>query len=348
MSRRSARGSAKEDAEHVKAWLWDAGIALDLAPYLERDPRLSADDFVPWAISSFSRRSGEVYALVQNISIRSPVANLSMIREAGLPSPNELTPEEWNWERLEEYGRRLTVIGPDGALEVAGVEWSEAYTPTLVRQAGGFLFDHPAAPERSGLLRPETVAALETWVSWYHPNPIALRSRALRSGTVGIAVETSVEVGQLVNEPVAFDWDVILWPTGPLHNGHEETVGGPLVLRNVSHPQMAYELAKYMTTDVEAALGLIRVLLRAPGYLPNLGLFSLANFPEGAPPGVEHYRTMILNPNTAATPGFSGYPRFRAEYERLLREEGITGRRPVRSILEALNVLAENILSELR
>lgn len=328
------------------AGLIEAGIAADLRRFLERDPHLDPSDFVPAGLSSYSLPTGEIYGLPIDIALRSFLANLDMVSAAGLAHPNDLPPSNWTWEELAEYGRKMTRIRGDGSIEQWGFAFSEGHIPTLVVQAGGYFFDHPTAPKASGLLLPQTQRAVETWASWFHPNPIATRSGNIQGGSVAMAIQTTSDLQRIVDLGVLFDWDVVRYPHGPANNAHTETMSAFIMGSNTEHPELTWELMKFLITDREHSLGLVNVRARPSAYIPNLDLYSFANFPQGSPPGVDLYYSMITHPHFQGDPGFGGWNRFRTTMESTMRYQVMTGEKSVRAALEELDQLARVLIQE--
>lgn len=345
-------GGVDMDVVHVTpemgASLMESGMIRNLQEFLARDTKIKLSNFIPAAVASYTRPSGEVYAIPMDVAIRCFMANLDRLEGAGLAHPNELSPADWTWDRLAAYGRRLTQVSATGSLTQVGFAWGESHIPTIIHQGGGYLFDHPTAPTKSGLLLPETMAAVETWASWFYPNPIAIRSGKIHTSNAAMALQTSSDVREILQSKALFSWDIIRYPRGKANNAADETISAFGLISNTKHPTMAWELLKYLVTDKEMALDLIRVRSRPPSYIPNLSLYVRENFPPGAPPGVYVYREMLLHPEFQGRASFPGFDRFRDEFQKALRYDGITGQVAIRSILENFDQRAQLTLSELK
>lgn len=332
----------------ISGALTESGILTNLQDFLGRDQSIKLKDFIPAAIASYSRPSGALYAIPMDVATRSFMANLDMLYEAGLGNPNDLDPADWTWDKLASYGRRLTKVSATGSLDQIGFAWGESHTATIIHQGGGYMFDHTTAPTKTGMLLPETVAALEKWSSWFYPNPIATRSGKIQANKVAFAVQNSTDVRELVGSNTLFSWDVIRYPRGKAHNAVVETISAFGVVGNTKHPELSWKLLKFLVTDKQMARDLIAVRSRPPSYIPNLSLYVRESFPPGAPAGVYVYREMILHPEFQGKLSFPGADRFVDEFQRALRYEGITGQKAMRSILEDFNQRALLALSVLK
>ncbi|HHW08448.1 MAG TPA: extracellular solute-binding protein [Firmicutes bacterium] len=330
--------------------LMKAGVAVDLQPFISKDPSLRLSDFVPAALDTYRMLTGEVYALPMDIALRGLIANLDAINDAGLAHPNNLTPDDWNWTRFMEYARKLTRYSPSGEVERYGIRWAPDNVDTLILQAGGYEFDHPTAPTKCGILLPQTIQALETWTSWFHPNPIATHSGSedVASGKAAMGIHVSSHIDTFVDAKLLFSWDVVRYPKGPANNGHVETISAFMMTSNSKNPELAWKLLSFLVTDREAALYLLRSRARPSGYIPNLEIYNRSNFVAGAPPGVDLYREMVLNPFFKAKSSFPGAADFIAKMRDLLVADAITGKRSILDIATELDHFGAQILSELK
>src|SRR5690606_6474647 len=115
------------------------GLLLDLTEYLENDPEMSISDFLPSTIQPFTT-NGKHFALPYAIVVNSLRANITLLGEAGLVHPNSLSLNEWTWDRLTEYGRKLTRVASDGQVEWLGIATTPDQFDSMVHQAGGYFF----------------------------------------------------------------------------------------------------------------------------------------------------------------------------------------------------------------
>ena len=90
----------------VTAPLIAQDMFMDLNKFLDPQTR----NLIPPAmLNALTTPSGLLFMLPVEVYSIVTWYNLDMIRQAGLTPPAELKPEEWTWERMREYGRKLTV-----------------------------------------------------------------------------------------------------------------------------------------------------------------------------------------------------------------------------------------------
>ena len=142
----------------VTAPLIAQDMFMDLNKFLDPQTR----NLIPPAmLNALTTPSGLLFMLPVEVYSIVTWYNLDMIRQAGLTPPAELKPEEWTWERMREYGRKLTVDSDgDGVAEIWGLDRmrSRPYIQTV--QAGSNFFDRDIFPTKS-LLLSEPVTAIE-------------------------------------------------------------------------------------------------------------------------------------------------------------------------------------------
>lgn len=326
--------------------LYEAGMLQDLQPHIDRDPDVNLDDFIPATSEAYSSSDGAVYALPQTMVVRSPVVNLDIISASGLEHPNELRQSDWTWDNFEEYLNKVTLVNEDGSVKQMGVRWSDSLAHILISQAGGYLFDHQNNPTQSGLMLPETIQALETYVSWFHPNPIARRSGGIRDGDLAFSVTTSSSVLDMIRSDFStFDWDVVRWPLGPDNNAHEPGVVGFGIFNNSQHPELAWELVKFLAIDEQIARDTTLHRGRPVSYIPNISAFMPEHWPDNSPVGIQIFQEHVVNPALSVRPSFSGFDDWYSHYRDLLRR-AMEGEISVGELTEESDRQAKRILEE--
>lgn len=182
------------------------------------------DRYYPATLTAL-RRDGELFGLPKDCTPYVFFYDVEAFAEAGLERPSA---EDWTWDRLREYARRLTRIGPDGDVERYGVRcnlWTQAFLP-WVWQAGGDLLsadrhhsalgDGPAA-ESLGFLA--ALRADGSHPPFAQPEVHATPRYRFGRGTIAMVGPTGRwSVQGLREEFPAFRYDVLPLPVGPAGN----------------------------------------------------------------------------------------------------------------------------------
>lgn len=335
-----------------------ANLLMDLAGFLERDPVLSIEAFLPGMIQPFTA-GDSVFGLPYAIVLRSLRGNITRLDEAGLAHPNALSLAEWTWDAFTEYARKVTLVDGDGTLVRAGIATNQYHFNSMVHQAGGFFFDHPAQPTRSGALLPETIQAVDYWVEWFYPNPIARWGGRLGADNVVFDYMPVTDTYRDIPGDHSFnfityietsgdnffDWDVIRSPMGPRNNAHVDNVESLVVGSNTQHPELAWQLLARLITDRDVARQAIANNARPGGYIPNLELWHNV-WPDGSPAGVGIFREIIMNPHFASNPNFPGHGDHNRELLAGLARAR-AGEVPVPTLLENLDRHNRMVLEQL-
>lgn len=289
-----------------------------------------------------------VWAIPQQVVLRGLATNLDILDASGLQHPNDVGNDDWTWQTFEQYAKKVTHTDGDGSVQQMGMRWTDSLSPILVFQAGGYLFDDISDPTESGLLLPETISALEKYVEWFHPHPIARRSGGIRNGDLAFSLTTSSSITDMARTGTGssfFEWDVSRWPLGPDNNAHEGNVTGFAVFNNTPYPDLAWELVKFLGTDKKVAQDTVNLRGRPTAYIPNLDTFAPNNWPEGTPAGYHLFQEMLLHPKLAMKPGFIGYDDFVTTYRELVRQ-AIEGKISVDEVVEESHRQAQRVLKE--
>ncbi|MCC6783691.1 MAG: extracellular solute-binding protein [Planctomycetes bacterium] len=177
------------------------------------------------------RRDGRLYGLPKDCTPYVFFYDVAAFEQAGLARPSD---EEWTWERLREYARRLTVRTQDGEVERYGLLcnlWVQAFLP-WVWQAGGDLLA-PVDPQAGGLVRSAladgpAARALEFLVAlradgshppFAQPEIHSTPRHRFGRGTIAMVGPTGRWSVQALREEFGgFRYDVLPLPRGPAGN----------------------------------------------------------------------------------------------------------------------------------
>ncbi len=212
-----------------------AGYFLDLTPLASSDSALNIEDFHPAAWQSFAWDQG-MWALPSTLDLITLHYIPKAFDEAGLTYPNP----SWTQDDLFNAAQALTQYDEDGNIETPGLMMMGAF-PLLARAfTGEGFYDSSVYPEVPDLDKPALVELIETWME---PEEAALYS--IDPALVPMRILNSFDLASNYVRDV--DVQGALLPGGLA--GMDVT--GYAVSAGTLHPELAYELAKYLTADAQ-------------------------------------------------------------------------------------------------
>src|SRR5690606_19356010 len=142
---------------HQAANWTELGLLYPITDFIERDPTLSIEDFLPGSFDPVTK-DGEIYALPWIMDFELILVNVDLFREMGIdPSVTD----DWDWDTFLEIAKKLTRFEPDGTVSRTGfAAWMNRWTwNTFLFANGGRFFneDETAAAFNS----PQGMEALE-------------------------------------------------------------------------------------------------------------------------------------------------------------------------------------------
>jgi len=287
------------------------GLFVDLKPYVEKDPTIKLTDFYPEAIDHYTV-NGMLTAIPRDIA---PVAviyyNKKKFDEAGLPYPKN----DWTYEEFVATAQKLTKKGAGRKITQWGFVDDYPTWDAWVYAFGGTLADDLTHDTRCMLDTPEAIAGAQfraDLIFKYGCTPSPSASTAMGglgnsdyfiNGQVGMFY-SGIWMTPRFREIKSFDWDVVEFPLGPKgHRGFPLSATGYGIIRTSKHPDLAYELVKFLAGEVGekymAATGLtqpaIKALAQSPVFLDGQQPKSKAFLVDAVKDG--HWQP--LDPNIA-------------------------------------------------
>lgn len=323
-----------------------SGLLLDLRSQMERDVELSVSDFIPAAIAGFYEEGGAVWGLPFGGVVRSLQANVTMINNAGLTHPNELSPDEWTWDELQNYVQRLTRFDPNGRPEVYGIGADHLFLRSLINQAGGYWLDRPARPTRSGALLPGTVEAVRYLADFFHPTPYARWGGRVDRDPIAFGYQVTATLPDLIASGDVVQYDLIRYAKGPVNRGGTLFFQGFTVGSNTQHPDESWELIKFLATDRDLARSAVQDLYRAPAYIPNIDFYTPDAFPQNAPPGIVVLMEILQDPDLTTLPISWAWGDFHQFSTTALSRDIPTGNQAVELVLQQIHEYTEALLAQ--
>ncbi len=195
------------------------GALLNLDPFLEKDPKVKRDDFLPaaWAGGSWK---DSLYALLIGF-IPGPVSlyfNAAHFDQAGIGYPTS----EWTWDDMRDTAKSLTVdSNSDGTPEQWGLAFDLWFVPWLywIWSNGGDVFNKEET--KCTLTDPKAIEAIQYWADLVNVEGIALSPsmlqsmqgglNAFRTGAVSMYLGNAWDTGTL-KEAADLSWKAVLSP----------------------------------------------------------------------------------------------------------------------------------------
>ncbi|QPC80516.1 extracellular solute-binding protein [Phototrophicus methaneseepsis] len=217
-----------------------AGFFLDLSPLVMADPELDQADFFPAVWQAYQWDNG-IWALPASASASLVMYNADAFDEVNLNYPNE----NWTLSDFAYAINELTQYNSDGEVIVPGMY---PYQANLLLRA---LLGQPFYDASSGLVQPrfaspEVQALIEEWQQVSEDIFDKISYEQIDYNTIPIMVEQTYRLRNS-NEDAN-------WQAAPLPGGLAVLdVQAFAVSAGTPYPQLAYELAKYLTSSPEVS-----------------------------------------------------------------------------------------------
>jgi multiple sugar transport system substrate-binding protein len=278
------------------AWIWDyaaRGALLDLTPYMERDG-IEGSMFVP-AVED-AKYEGKYYTLPDHGGPLMVYYNKDMYDNAGLAYPIEEPTDEWTWDTHLANAEKITQVGSDGRVEVFGTETWNLWFHWLpiIWTFGGDVITEDRTESR--LDEPEAKEAMQTIIDMMFTEPIVAPS-IMTYGELGTDLLTMLLTQKvahlgagawgpsLFTDPATME-SVINWGLAPYPTQVEPATllsfVGWSIPAGTDHPEEAWELLKFLATDLEAQRDVAKRGIGIPGFLEAVaaGDFIMPYEPE--------------------------------------------------------------------
>ncbi|MGI6083118.1 MAG: ABC transporter substrate-binding protein [Limnochordia bacterium] len=241
-------------------------LVEDLRPYFDRD-RLDDSKWPPVAIQGNTTADGRLWRMPAELSTAVTYFNADMFRAAGLATPKELG-QGWTWETLLTAARRLTIDrSGDGRPDQYGIaDINITRWQTLVKQAGGSLFDRDLLPTTSYINTPPVLEATRFRLQFSEEGLLG------GGGTWdGVSAMTFAVPGNLPRyQNAMFEWDVAVKPRGPVNRASSVNANGFQILADSKNKEAAWQWICFLTGDQDSQAALVKHTGRPPAYMPVL------------------------------------------------------------------------------
>lgn len=274
------------------------GLFLDLSPYLAREGAFR-DNILENALELYTTE-GVVWGMPNSLFMVVSWFNRDLLDIVGLVPPTELSLDEWNWETLRDYARKLTIDRDgDGINEQWGLDRQSAAWIQFIASNGGYLYERRDNPATSlwnsepvleaiefnrQLMRDDRVASIDWDANTY-----------FHTGRSGMAVvDGPGALASLMD--VDFAWDIAVLPAGP-RGCHCGSVSGDGFQINAysENPDIAWEFLRFVTMRPESIAAFVRHTGRFPALV---GVHEV--YPQLNPVAPENWRAFL---DAASHPG---------------------------------------------
>jgi multiple sugar transport system substrate-binding protein len=286
-----------------------SGAFQDLAPLISRD-NVDMSQF-PKAVSDYTQFRGKRCALPLLADVTGLYYNKKLLTAAGYSSP----PKTMN--ELTAMAKKLTVKNADGSLKTVGFMPLQEYYENSPQTFGpAFGATWLTSDGKSNLGSDPAWTAFLKWqkdlVDWYgYPNLVKFQrtlgdefeaDNPFQVGKVAMAIDGEWRTAMIAEQAPTLDYGTA--PV-PVADSRADRYGGGFITgtiigipRGSKHPDAAWELVKFLTTNTDSLVTLANAIHNVPSTIPALAAASdLAND--------EHFRTFVdifKNPNTQASP----------------------------------------------
>lgn len=226
------------------------GGLLDLNPLATGDAGLNPDDFYPAAWEMF-QWDGGLWALPASVNVLPVIYNPAAFDAVGLSYPDE----SWTFNDYLDAARTLTQYDEQGRVTLPGFSGDL----TLLLIASGIeMGDENGTPRFTD---PTLLGALESWTMLYeelYPTSEEAQQNMIQYdyARIPLRIEQPYMLRSGMGEMRGMDGEVIppfdaaLLPNGAIGVGGS----GFAVSAGTSSPELAYELAKYLSNNVDVSL----------------------------------------------------------------------------------------------
>jgi multiple sugar transport system substrate-binding protein len=224
-------------------------VLLDLKPFIDRDG-YDLSQLADQAVADFTTTDGQ-FGLPRDLNVVALYYNKKMFDAAGVPYPDE----SWDWAKLTEVAKQLTLRGSDGKVsqwgfytETTDMEnfWSE-----LVWQSGGEIIsqDHKTSLVGSDQAA-QGIQFLEDLI-WKH--------KVMPDAAITDALGDAFEQGQAAMEAngswlvathiaAGLDFGIAPLPKGPAGQATSINPTGAVVFKGTKSPDAAWAFVKYLAS----------------------------------------------------------------------------------------------------
>lgn len=233
--------------------MFEKGVFLDLTPFIKKDKEFNINDFFQPVVRRFTR-NGKIYCIPRDTAPFACVYyNKKLFDEAGIDYPTD----DWTFDDLVRIAKKLTKRDSSGRIIQYGF-YSWAWM-NFVYSFGGRIVDNVENPTRCTLDEASALRGLQFYIDLCHkykvsPPPLALKSMDQGPLEMFMAGKLAMFNSGIWETPrlrsiTDFDWDVVMFPRGPVKRAFGTGGSGYCILKSTKHPEEAWKVLKCLAGD---------------------------------------------------------------------------------------------------
>ncbi|HET7558840.1 MAG TPA: extracellular solute-binding protein [Limnochordia bacterium] len=278
-------------------------VFLNLNPYIARD-KVNLSAYMKPTIDAFEA-NGELWGLPMSIYPIPAWYNLDLFNQAGLATPYQMGLDNWTWDTVRNYGKKLTVRDAQGKFTQLGLDRFAARPEIQIRQAGGMEYDKYVLPTKSQWASQPVVDAISYISSIINDDQSAsasfLSDFYYWTGRSGIDLVDGPGILGVYMSKAKFQWDIAPQPKGPANRGTLVTPGlGLQILKASKHADAAWEWIKFLAVDPQG----VKDFVSTTGGMPSL-LSVVKEYPQYATTLPAHWQ--VFSDVSLDPASYSGY-----------------------------------------
>lgn len=233
--------------------MYEKNVFMDLTPLISQDRSFNVKEFFPDVVKRFTRK-GKIYCIPRDTAPFACVFyNKKIFDESGVPYPAD----DWTFDDLVRIGQKLTKRDAQGRVTQYGF-YSWCWM-NFVYGFGGQIVDSVENPTRCLLDSPRALKGLEFYRDLCHkhgisPSPLAISAMQQGPAEMFMAGKLVMMSSGIWETPrfrsiKSFDWDVVMFPRGPVKRAFGSGGSGYCIIRTTKHPKEAWEVLKALAGD---------------------------------------------------------------------------------------------------
>lgn len=280
----------------------EKGVIQSLETYIDSDETFDESVFFENALE-FTQVNGIQYSLPRDVGVQVIAYNKDLFDASSVAYPSS----EWTWDDMINIGKDLT-IEEDGHISQYGLGWLDY--EALIYSNNGKLFNEDGT--ESFFNTDETVEALQMYsdiINLHHISPTPAESQGLGNVFFGQKAAMTLvgpwDFSKL--EKSQINYDIVPFPNGNNGDANMRLSGLPIAMSSqTDKPEMAYELIKFLCTNIDAQTILAEKGIAMP-VIESIATSEVYTKSSIVPPSMNNYFLALSNTSV--------YPHFQKEIE---------------------------------
>lgn len=328
----------------------EAGTFLDLKSLMDADSDFDPGDLLPMSFEVFTLPDGSIWGFPVDIYPLVTYYNEDILSAAGLAFPNDLHPDDWNWDQVVTIARRTTIRLGDDTVVQYGIDRPNQRWITVLNQAGGAPYDRMIFPTESRWNTPEVREAMDWLRSLFVEHRVAAPYGSAEVSDFYFwlgktAMHLAYGPGMIGGgyEDLGFGWDVSLPPKGPANRGSMYTTNAFQITADSPNAEAAWEWIKFIAYNEDSLARFIELTNRIPALASMQAVYP--TLAENPPKHWLRFYETAMDPDIVPPPMDPNGPRVDEVVFAGFREI-FGGSRPTEVVLEEVHRRVNAILQE--